>query len=162
MINNCQTLTCNRDLRQEKCVESRINRLQSLVQNWSRLPEQVYFVSTLKGKVTWYLCYFLELFCCKILQNLQLEELEEVHGNLLTYSRICTCTINYIVLEGKGKLGFQKKKNREEVLSFAQEFHSCSDLDRLFTALFFLVCFLIIKLVDRIARELDASAKKKT
>lgn len=59
MINNCQTLTCNRDLRQEKCVESRINRLKSLVQNWSRLPEQVYFVSTLKGKVTWYLCYFL-------------------------------------------------------------------------------------------------------
>lgn len=57
MINDCQTLTCNRDLRQEKCVESRINRLQSLVQNWSRLPEQVYFVSTLKGKVTWYLCY---------------------------------------------------------------------------------------------------------
>ena len=62
---NCQTLTCCRDLRQEKCVESRINRLQSLVQNWSRLPEQVYFVSTLKGKVTWPLCCFLELFCSR-------------------------------------------------------------------------------------------------
>ena len=57
---NCQKPTHYRDLRQEKCVESRINRLQSLVQNWSRLPEQVYFVSTLKGKVTWYLYCFLE------------------------------------------------------------------------------------------------------
>ena len=55
---NCQTLTSCRDLRQEKCVESRINRLQSLVQNWPRLPEQVYFVSTLKGKVTRSLCFF--------------------------------------------------------------------------------------------------------
>lgn len=75
IINDCyQTLTCDRDLRQEKCVESRINRLQSLVQNWSRLPEQVYFVSTLKGKVTQYLCIsiscLLYLFYRNILQNL--------------------------------------------------------------------------------------------
>ena len=40
-----------RDLGQEKCVESRVNRLQNLVENWSKLPEHVYFVSTLKGKV---------------------------------------------------------------------------------------------------------------
>lgn len=39
-----------RDLGQEKCVESRVNRLQNLVENWSKLPEHVYFVSTLKGK----------------------------------------------------------------------------------------------------------------
>lgn len=38
-----------RDLRKDKCIESRINKLEILLQSWPNVPEQVFFVSTLKG-----------------------------------------------------------------------------------------------------------------
>ncbi|XP_074610204.1 uncharacterized protein LOC141864376 isoform X2 [Acropora palmata] len=39
-----------RELRQDKCVTTRINRLETLLKSWPKLPEKVFFVSTLKGK----------------------------------------------------------------------------------------------------------------
>ena len=51
----------NRELRQDKCVTARINRLETLIKSWPKLPEKVFFVSTLKRKVSSFSVAFVKI-----------------------------------------------------------------------------------------------------